>query len=56
MGTFWKIHSINPPEVQDQVVDLLIYGKDNDDAKISKFPIWVNRKVADYVPHIGRGF
>jgi len=27
IGIFWKIHFINPPEAQDQVVDLLIYGR-----------------------------
>ena len=27
MGSFRKIHFINPPEVEDQVVDLLIYEK-----------------------------
>jgi hypothetical protein len=37
--SFWKIRFINPPEGQDQVVDLLIYGKDSDDAKLSKSPI-----------------
>jgi len=50
IGSFWKIHFINPPEVQGQVVGLLIYGLENDDAKISKFPIGVNRKIADCVP------
>jgi len=44
IGIFWKTHFINPPEVQDQVVDLLIYGKDNDDAKVSKSLIWGNKK------------
>jgi hypothetical protein len=32
---FWKILFIIPPEVQDQVVDLLIYEKGYDDTKVS---------------------
>jgi hypothetical protein len=36
MGTFGKTHFINPPEVQDQFVDLLIYEKENADAKVTK--------------------
>jgi hypothetical protein len=50
MGTFWKTHFINPPEVHGQVVRLLIYGKVNCDAKVSKLPIWVNMKIAECVP------
>jgi hypothetical protein len=50
IGCFWETHIINHPEVQDQVVDLLIYGKDSDDAKVSKSHIWVNRKIAAIVP------
>jgi hypothetical protein len=34
------------PEVQGRVVDLLIYGKEIGDAKASKSPVWVNRKIA----------
>ena len=48
--SFWKIHFINPPEVQGQVVSLLIYRWDNDDPKVPKFPNWLNRKIAEYVP------
>jgi hypothetical protein len=48
--SFWKTHFINPPEVHGQVVRLLIYGKVNCDAKVSKLPIWVNMKIAEYVP------
>jgi len=44
--SFWKIHFINPPEVRGQVVSWLNYGKDNCDAKVSKSPISVNRKIA----------
>ena len=44
MRSFWKIHFINPPEVQDQVIRLVVYGLDNSDAKISKYLISVNRK------------
>jgi len=50
MGIFWIIHFINPPQVQGQVVGLLIYWQENDDAKVSKPLIWVNRKIAGYVP------
>jgi hypothetical protein len=49
--SFWKIHFINPPEVQDQVFRLLIYGQDNGDIKVSKSPIWVNKKIAECVPN-----
>ena len=28
----------------------MIYERNIDDAKVSKFPIWVNRKIAEYVP------
>jgi len=38
MGSFWKIHFINPPEVEDQVVDLLIYEKNSSHGKVSKSP------------------
>jgi len=48
--SFWKIHFINPPEVQGQVVKLFVYGWKNDDPKISKSPISVNGKIADIVP------
>jgi hypothetical protein len=51
MGIFWKIHFINPPEVQGQVFCVLIYGLDDDGAKVSKFPIWVNIKIAENVPY-----
>jgi hypothetical protein len=51
MGTFWKIHVINPPEVQGQVVSyLLIYGRDKDDSKVSKTSIFGNNKIAVSVP------
>ena len=49
MGIFWEIRLINPPEVaevKDQVVDLLIYEWNDNDAKVSKFPIRVNKKIA----------
>jgi hypothetical protein len=39
------------PRRARQVVELFNYEKENDDAKISKFPIWVNRKIAEIVPH-----
>jgi hypothetical protein len=48
--SFLKIHFINPPEVQGQVFGLVFYQQDNDGAKISKSPIWVNRKIAEIVP------
>ncbi len=47
-------NSINPPEVQGQVVRLLIYGKVNCDAKVSKSPIWVNNKIAEIVIYQNR--
>ena len=50
IGSFWKIHFINPPEVQGEVVMLHIHGKYNDDAKVSKSSIWVNRKIAECRP------
>jgi hypothetical protein len=50
MRSFWKTRFINPPEVGGQVVELLNYGKEKDDAKLSKSPISVNRKIADSVP------
>jgi hypothetical protein len=50
IGSFWKIHFINPPEEQGQAVDLFSYGKENDDAKVSKSPILVNMKIAESVP------
>jgi len=37
-------------EVQGQAVRLVVYGVDNDDAKVSKSPISVNRKIAQSVP------
>jgi hypothetical protein len=46
IGTFWKTHFINPPEEQGQVLRWVNYGRDNYDAKISKTPISVNRKIA----------
>ncbi len=46
IGIFWEIHFINLPEVQGQVVGLLIYGKDSNDAKVSKSSIRVNNKIA----------
>jgi hypothetical protein len=48
MGIFWKILFINPPE--GQVVGSLIYRWDDDDAKISKSPSWINNKIAPIVP------
>jgi hypothetical protein len=45
---FWKTHFINPPEVRDQVVRLVFYGEKKDNAKVSKSPIWVNRKITEY--------
>jgi hypothetical protein len=45
MRSFWKTHFINPPEVRGQIVRFLIYGKRNNDAKVSKSPIWVNKKI-----------
>jgi hypothetical protein len=48
--SFWKTHFINPPEVHGQVVRLLIYGKVNCDAKVSKSIIWVNKKNSPTVP------
>ena len=36
--------------IQGQVVRLLFYGQDNDDPKLSKLPIWVNKKIAEIVP------
>jgi hypothetical protein len=44
MGTFRKYLFINSPEVLGQVVRLLIYGWDDEDAKVSKSPIWINKK------------
>ena len=54
MGSFWEFHFIDPPEVQGQVVGPLIYGLENDDAKVSKSSIWVNGKsrstCGEYAP------
>ncbi len=44
MGTFRKYLFINSPEVRGQVVRLLIYGWYDEDAKVSKSPIWINKK------------
>ena len=49
--SFWKIHFINPPEVQRQVVRLLVYERNIDDAKVSESPSWVDRKIAEIVPN-----
>jgi hypothetical protein len=53
--SFWKITFINPPECEAscQAVKLQIYRRFNDDAKVSKFAICVNRKSADIVPNSG---
>jgi hypothetical protein len=48
--SFWKTLFINPPEVQRHVVRLLIYERNIDDDKVSKSPIMVNRKIAEYMP------
>jgi hypothetical protein len=45
--SFWKIHFLNPPEVRGQVVRVLIYGEYKDEAKVSKSPISVNRKIEE---------
>jgi len=45
IGSFRKVHFINPPEVHGQVVGLVVQGQDKDGNKIPKFPIWVNRKI-----------
>ena len=50
----WKIHFINPPEVQDQVVGFLIYGKGNDDAKVSKAPFGSTEKWRSTMPKLTR--
>jgi hypothetical protein len=50
MRSFWKTHFINPPEVQGQVVRLVVYRQENYDVNVSKFPISVNRKIAEFVP------
>jgi len=50
IGTFWKTHFINPPEVRGQVVRLVVYGLYTDDAKVSKTPFGVNRKIEDSAP------
>jgi hypothetical protein len=50
MRSFWKVQFINPSEEGGQVVKLQIHSRVNDDAKVSKSPIWVNRKIAEYVP------
>ncbi len=47
--SFWKTNFINPPEAQGQAVRLVVHGVDNDDAKVSKSPISVNRKIAESV-------
>jgi len=49
--SFWKTHFINPPEEQGRVVRRLSYGKENDDVKVSKPPVSVNRKIAQSVPY-----
>jgi hypothetical protein len=43
---FWKTHFINPPEIQGRVG----YREADNGAKVSKFPIRGNRKIAQYVP------
>jgi len=48
--SFWKIHFINPPEVQGQIVRAFFYGQDNDDANLPKIQIRVNMKIAGIVP------
>jgi hypothetical protein len=50
IGSFWKIHFINPPEVQGQLARL-IYGWENVDAKVPRSPSWVNRKMQGNVPN-----
>jgi hypothetical protein len=50
MRSFWKMAFTNPPEEGGQVVRWLNYGKDIYDAKVSKSPSWVNRKIAETVP------
>jgi hypothetical protein len=37
------------PRSARQVVELFSYGRDNDDAKVSKSPIRVNKKIAEIV-------
>jgi hypothetical protein len=54
LRSFWKILFINPPEGQDPVVRVLTFRQGIDDAKIPKFPIWVNRKIAGYAPRTGQ--
>ena len=48
--SFWKIHFINPPEVQGQIVSFLFYWWENDNPKVPKSPIRVNKEIAGYVP------
>ncbi len=50
MRSFWKIHFINPPEAQDQIVELRIYRQENNGDKLPKLRIWVNRKKEDILP------
>jgi len=47
--SFWESHFINPPKMQGQVIRMAVYRLAYDDAKVSKSPILVNRKIAECV-------
>jgi hypothetical protein len=55
IGSFWKTHFINPPEVRARVVEQLINRWNDEDAKVSKSTILVNGKIAEIVPISAHG-